>query len=297
MSTRMALELFVPLVGSTAGPAAAMGPLSAPAFLHAVPVLVTAVVTPATTAAATASVPSTAAGAAVGPGRTTASPPIVMCRLPRSLEPSLLREFGLVPTPSLQLLFLLCAQLGRHLDVLPLRNVRKSVDKIANDGLPFEIPGPRWRWGGIVVSRVPLLLPLNLPAVVHQSTDQSLDAFAELQDQIARPAGHVQAVEVIQSENIVVPVSSGLVELLPILTGAVLALELPSCQEHHGKRGHRGGVSHINLRRLHALVERDVARAPLGAVQGGIHGARVDSRRIGLGQRSVRRPDMELHGG
>ena len=60
----MALELFVPLVGSTAGPAAAMGPLCAPAFLHAVPVLVTAVVTPATTTAATASIPSTAAAAA-----------------------------------------------------------------------------------------------------------------------------------------------------------------------------------------------------------------------------------------
>ena len=48
----------------SAGPAAAMGPLCAPAFLHAVPVLVTAVVTPATTTAATASIPSTAAAAA-----------------------------------------------------------------------------------------------------------------------------------------------------------------------------------------------------------------------------------------
>ena len=139
--------------------------------------------------------------------------------------------------------------------------------------------------------------PLNLPAVVHQSTDQSLDAFAELQDQIARPAGHVQAVEVIQSEDIVVPVSSGLVELLPILTGAVLALELPLLPGASWQAGAPGwSLAHKPSSSSRARGTRR-SKSATGSRPRGNSRTRVDSRRIGLGQRSVRRPDVELHGG
>eukprot|EP00961_Rhodomonas_salina_P239571 3236376-Rhodomonas_salina.1 len=164
------------------------------------------------------------------------------------------------------------------------------------------------------------LVPPLVPGVVDQPPHQGLDALAQSDGQLARRPRHVQAVEAVQRQDVVAPVPPRCVAVLPAQAPAVLVLQLPAREHHHGQRRHGRAVAHVHLRnipmmmsttvygdehqqldayfgRLHALMERHVRTEPPGPVQLGVDGRGVHGRRVRLAACTVCGAHMQLDGG